>query len=717
LDYLIGGLSSPRILLILLYRPEYTHPWGSKSYYNRVGLDQLTTESSAELVQSILEGTEVVPELRELILSRTGGNPLFMEEFTHSLIENGSIQRKDNQYVLSRKASDIEVPDTIQGIIAARMDRLEENLKRTMQVASVIGRDFAFRILHTITGMREELKSHLLNLQGLELIYEKSLFPELEYIFKHALIQEVAYNSLLLRRRKEIHKRIGRATEQIYPERLEEFYEMLAYHYYEGEDWAKALEYLAKAGDKLAAAYANQEALDYYARALEVCKKLGTSALTESVDLAKRRGLVNFTIGDFRGAIEDFNRMRAAARSLKDRRLEGMALAYRGRAEHQNHDVGKVEDTLKGALALADEGFDDVRFYASVFLGIHFLIFNRHAEAEPLLRAAEKLAPGVDDPFILGYWGMFGSLWPNWQGRFDEALKIQAHLHGAFSGGGAASLLNSFVEALARGGKGEYEHALTLLKDMIATGKRMGDVHWVTRAMNIMGWLYGELQDHRQAMAWNTQGVEAAKEVNAPNPEVESNARLNLGDNLLALSRLDEAEEHFKKVEQVVRNPRLQDQWMLWRYSQHLFHSYGELWLDRGDLDKAMAYADECSTLAEQSNSQKNIVKGRRLRAQVLLEQGKLEETTQELSIALEVAQRIGNPPQLWKTHAALGDLLQAQGRRGDALGAYGDALSVIEGVAAGLKDKSLRDTFLSSHHVQEIQQKAKREVGQRQSE
>jgi tetratricopeptide (TPR) repeat protein len=130
-----------------------------------------------------------------------------------------------------------------------------------------------------------------------------------------------------------------------------------------------------------------------------------------------------------------------------------------------------------------------------------------------------------------------------------------------------------------------------------------------------------------------------------------------------------------------------------------------------------MAYADECSTLAEQSNSQKNIVKGRRLRAQVLLEQGKLEETTQELSIALEVAQRIGNPPQLWKTHAALGDLLQAQGRRGDALGAYGDALSVIEGVAAGLKDKSLRDTFLSSHHVQEIQQKAKREVGQRQSE
>ncbi|MFQ5918249.1 MAG: adenylate/guanylate cyclase domain-containing protein, partial [Candidatus Binatia bacterium] len=203
LNYLIDWLANTHILLILLYRPEYTHQWGSKSFYIKIGVDQLTMKTSAELVQAILEGSEIVPELRELILNRTAGNPLFMEEYTHTLLENGSIQRKENQYVLSRKASDIQVPDTIQGIIAARMDRLEDTLKRTMQVASVIGRDFAFRILQTITGMREELKSHLLNLQGLEFIYEKSLFPELEYIFKHALTQEVAYNSLLLKRRKE----------------------------------------------------------------------------------------------------------------------------------------------------------------------------------------------------------------------------------------------------------------------------------------------------------------------------------------------------------------------------------------------------------------------------------------------------------------------------------------------------------------------------------
>lgn len=273
LDYLIGWLTNTRILLILLYRPEYTHQWGSKSFYIKIGVDQLSTNSSAELVQSILEGGEVVPELMELILSKAGGNPLFMEEFTHSLIENGSIERKGHQYVLSREVSYIQIPDTIQGIIAARMDRLEENLKRTMQVASVIGRDFAFRILQTITGMREELKSYLINLQRLEFIYEKGLFPELEYIFKHALIQEVAYTSLLLKRRKQIHGQIGIAIEQIYPERLEEFYEMLAYHYSKSDDSGKAYQYLKLSGQKAMRNFSTWEAFRFFKEALQVLKK------------------------------------------------------------------------------------------------------------------------------------------------------------------------------------------------------------------------------------------------------------------------------------------------------------------------------------------------------------------------------------------------------------------------------------------------------------
>jgi class 3 adenylate cyclase len=161
LDYMIGWLPRTRILLLLLYRPEYVHQWGSKSYYNMIGVGHLSTNSSAELVGAILEGGEVVPELKELILNRAAGNPLFMEELTQTLLQNGSIQRTGDRFVLTKEITSSQVPDTVQGIIAARMDRLEESLKRIMQVAAVIGREFAFRILETITEMKENLKSGL----------------------------------------------------------------------------------------------------------------------------------------------------------------------------------------------------------------------------------------------------------------------------------------------------------------------------------------------------------------------------------------------------------------------------------------------------------------------------------------------------------------------------------------------------------------------------
>jgi class 3 adenylate cyclase/tetratricopeptide (TPR) repeat protein len=274
LDYIIGWVANVNILLILLHRPEYTHRWGSKSYFNRIGVDQLTLKSSAELVRAILEGGEAAPELNAIILNRAAGNPLFMEELTQTLLENGFVGKEQDQYILVRKVSELQTPDTVQGIIAARIDRLEENLKNIMQVAAVIGREFAFRILQSTVGMREELKTHLLNLQGLEFIYEKSLFPELEYIFKHSLTQEVAYNSLLSSRRRDIHKRIGSAIEELYADRLEEFYEMLAYHYSNSDDSVRAVHYLKLSGGKAMSRYSPVEAFRFYKDALGVLKRM-----------------------------------------------------------------------------------------------------------------------------------------------------------------------------------------------------------------------------------------------------------------------------------------------------------------------------------------------------------------------------------------------------------------------------------------------------------
>jgi predicted ATPase len=294
LDYFIGWLATVKIMLILLYRPEYTHRWGSKSYFRRIGLDQLTLTSSAELVRAILEGGETDPELSELILNRAAGNPLFMEELTHTLLENGSIEIKDQRYILCCSPTDLKVPDTVQGIIAARIDRLEESLKRIMQVAAVIGREFSFRLLQAISDMQGNMKAQLLNLQSLELIYEKRLFPELEYIFKHALVQEVAYNSLLSTRRKEIHQRIGSTIEELYAGNLEEYYEVLAYHFCRSDDKKKTLAYLDLANRKAAKRYALQDAMSYFEAAMALLdtvpksvqhRLLRISLLVDNVDV------------------------------------------------------------------------------------------------------------------------------------------------------------------------------------------------------------------------------------------------------------------------------------------------------------------------------------------------------------------------------------------------------------------------------------------------
>ena len=264
LDHMIGWLPEAQILLILLYRNEYSHHWGDKSCYGQIALGQLSMGRSAELIAAVLHDGDVAPEMTELIVGKSGGNPFFLEELTFSMIENGSIKRTGEGFSLAGDVSTMEVPDTIQGVIAGRMDLLEESVKRIVQVAAVIGREFAFRILETISEMKGGLKSGLVNLQRLEFILRKSLFTELEYIFRHALTQEVAYNSLLVQKRKEIHEQIGQAIENLYADRLEEFYGMLAYHYSKSDNNMRAYEYLKLSARKGVEREALWEAFSLY---------------------------------------------------------------------------------------------------------------------------------------------------------------------------------------------------------------------------------------------------------------------------------------------------------------------------------------------------------------------------------------------------------------------------------------------------------------------
>jgi len=704
---LVDVVPSVPVLMILSSRPGYTHSLGERTYYSRIALSSLPPEESAAIAERVLQTAVLPKQISQLITSKGEGNPFYIEEITKSLVESGVLRQTNGGYQLDRPAEEIRVPDTIQEVILSRIDRLEREAKEAIQLASVIGREFTVRLLDRISDTEAGLEGLLTGLKVLELIYEKAYFPELSYMFKHALTHDVAYSTLLMERRRALHRMVGSAIEELYAGRLAEQYEALAYHYYEGQEWEKALDYLVKSGDKAVASYSNQEALEYYDRAIGVCGKVGDSALSTAAAAAQARGLVSVNLGNVEDAIADFKRMANAAQKLDDSHLEGIALSFCGMAALFGHEFESSEDYLRAAITIGDEGFDDVRLLANVWLAELFLVTNRHQESVAPLGEIDALSGVVDDSFAEAWSGIVGGMRPHWTGRDSDALPYLENSWEAAQRMAMTTLWNRWLEALIRGTHGEYEHAIAILNEVVSLAERVGEVLARARALNTVGWIYMELQDHETAMEWNSRGLDVALSINAPDPEVEFNARLNLADSLVALGRLEDAEEQLQPVERVYRNPQPPERFMLWRYSQHLFHTYGEIWLRRGDAERALDYAGECLMLAEQSESRKNIVKGRRLRGEALMAQGKLEAAGQEVEIALGVAKEVGNPPQLWKTYVTLGDLRKAQGELGEARKAYREAYSVIEGVADGLTDEALRGTFLKSPHVQGIREAA----------
>ena len=715
LDYLIRWLAGTNILLILLYRPEYTHQWGSKSYYRKIGLNQLTTPSSAELVQAILDGGEVSPEIRELILNRTSGNPLYMEELTHSLLEDGSIQKKNQLFVFRGKASEIQVPDTIQGIIASRMDRLEDNLKRTMQVASVIGRDFAFRILQTITGLREELKAYLLNLQGLEFIYEKSLFPELEYIFKHALTQEVAYNSVLHKRRKEIHGKIGQAIENIYTEKLEEFYEMLAYHFDQGEVWDKAVEYHVKAGVKSRQNYAIQTAIQYFDRAKDILDQQEPKVPWRSLyDLFFEEGQVLEGLGKWEYAYEELEKAAEIAHREGATELRGQALLFAATAALY---CNKKDESLR----LLEETESLIRDVPEALLGVvarQALVYwmaddipmtlSKERRAYELIRLAPR-SPHL--PLATNTLSFFN----RWRGNVHKTLESLEPLMPLLK---KTAPLNFYLEAgffcgLALGESGRYQEAVQTLVEGREFGLRAGERYATAKTTNSLGWAYHELCQFDKAIECNNLALDSIQEFLGPGTsnlfEIESQTRINLGENYLMTGDWQKAREYLELVYENAKKPEYY--FVRPRWKPRCLLGLGELWLQAGDRDKAESFLSELfeHQWTDRFPYKKYQVRAWRLRSDILSGKGQMEDAEIELNRALIQAKQLGNPTLFWGTHQAMGNLLLKQGKSKDARAQFQTASKVVLGIAEGLTDAALKEGYLNSEPIQKLFFKAQR--------
>jgi len=274
LKYVLESIPGARVLMIFTYRPEFIHTWGAKSFHNQVTLNRLSNRESLMMVSHLLGTEELDKDLEEFILEKTEGVPFFIEELIKSLKDLKIIERKDNGYRITKDIKEMTIPATIQDVIMARVDTLPEGTKGLLQTVSVVGREFSYELIKRVTGFAEqELLSRLSGLKDSELVYERGIYPQSTYIFKHTLTQEVAYKSLLLKRKKEIHEEIGKAIEALYPDRLEEHYELLAYHYSHSGNKDKAVEYLSQAGDRARGLYAHQEAIGYYQRSLVFLKE------------------------------------------------------------------------------------------------------------------------------------------------------------------------------------------------------------------------------------------------------------------------------------------------------------------------------------------------------------------------------------------------------------------------------------------------------------
>ena len=367
LDSLVEGLPSARVLLCLNYRPEYRHGWGNKTYYQQLRVDPLPPESAGELLRALVGEDRGLLQLKQLLVERTEGNPFFLEESVRTLVETGVLVGERGQYRVARAAEAIQMPASVQAILAARIDRLAPEVKRLLQTAAAIGPDVPFALLQAINEWPDEqLRPGLARLQSAEFLYEASLFPELVYSFKHALTHEVAYGSLLAERRRDLHARIVHAIERLAPARLDEEVERLAYHAFRGEVWDKAVTYLHQAARKSASRSAHREAIAAFEQALVALQHLPETRETieHGVDLKLDLDLEFFLLVEIRRSFEILREAEAAARALVDRRRLGDIGARIGNRLRiiGEHDAAteRLRDTLRIATELGLLGLQSV---------------------------------------------------------------------------------------------------------------------------------------------------------------------------------------------------------------------------------------------------------------------------------------------------------------------------------------------------------------------
>jgi len=346
LDLVSESVATAKVLLLVNYRPQYQHGWGSKTYYTQLRLDPLGEAEARELLTAVLgdEASADRSELERLVMEKTQGNPFFIEEVVETLAEEGVLAGERGGYRLERAPCELQIPATVQGVLGARIDRLKAQEKELLQTLAVIGKKFSIGLLQAVTQQKgEELYGKLSGLQSAEFIYEQPAFPDPEYTFKHALTQEVAYGSMLRERRAVLHESTGQAIEEIYGEALDEHYGELAHHYGRSANTPKAVEYLRLAGEQAVARSAYGEAIGRLKQGVELVKTLPETRARDEMELVLQPTLGEALVVTEGWTSVEAERAYVRARELAERlgnasqlfaALNGLRVIQAIRAEH-----------------------------------------------------------------------------------------------------------------------------------------------------------------------------------------------------------------------------------------------------------------------------------------------------------------------------------------------------------------------------------------------
>lgn len=446
LGFLAGSLAGVPVLILTTHRTGHAVRWADKPHYTQIALARLAGGEVEAMLASVLGSPEFPVELVRFIRDKADGNPLFIEEVTQALQERGQLVRDEGRLHLITDAM-LEWPATIQDIVQARIDHLDEPVKETVQVAAVFGREFEFRLLARVSSRPTEIPGHLEALKQLEVIHEARFFPRLEYRFKHAVIQDVIYRSLLAPRRQALHGLVGRAIEDLYADQLEEQAVVLAHHYSRSDSPESAIRYALLAGDRAARIYANVEASTYYDEALALARAQAVSPERQRIEIDA--SIKRASVGSSREALEqdraNLEQARTLAETLDDEPRLARVLYWLGRVAYVRGAFQVATGYAEESLCIADRLTDEDLAAPPVnLMGRSYYLMGDYRRAATLLeRSVEQmrhLGNTTEESTAAGFAGVaFAAL-----GEFDRAI---AHAsHGLRL---AEKLGNPFVQAAA----------------------------------------------------------------------------------------------------------------------------------------------------------------------------------------------------------------------------------------------------------------------------